>query len=63
MYVGAYFGIQGKKAKIFNKFSNEFLVHLWNFEQILLWLIDFDLTGLLEDFIAVPWAHFQYFKS
>ena len=63
MYVGAFFAIQRRKAKIFNKFSNGFQIHLWKFEQILLWLIDFDLTGLLEDFLAVPWAHlFKYSK-
>ena len=45
MYVGTFFAIQETKAKIFNKFSNGFWMHLWNFEHILLWLIDFDLTG------------------
>ena len=35
-------------------FSTGFLIHLWNFEKILLWLIDFDLTGLLEDFLSLP---------
>ena len=31
-------------------FSAVFWINLWNFEQILLWLLDFDLAGLLEDF-------------
>ena len=47
MYVGA-FAIQGTKAKNSNWVLNT------NFEQILLRLIDFYLTGLLEDFLSVP---------
>ena len=38
-------------------------MHLWNFEKILLWLLNFDLTRLLEDFLPVSWAHIQIFQK
>ena len=46
------------------KFSTGFSIHLWKFEQILLWLLDFDLAGLPVDFLPVSWAHlFKYLKN
>ena len=39
-------------------------MHLWNFENILLWLIGFDLAGLLDGFLSASWAHlFKYFRN
>ena len=48
----------------FLQFNGQNLKFSTKYTYITLWLLDFDLAGLIEDFLPVSWAHFfKYLKN